>query len=143
MIEKDPGTGEPTGYLAEMGIFPFAVLLERPSVEDWRQALLESQATYHRYGIVAVTDMAATADTLAAWKSIADDGELRLRVDAALIMNDYLADEKEPYETVTRLGQFKSRLLDPMSVKWIGDGTPLTARPCCWSPTRMPPATSA
>ncbi|MGI9524193.1 MAG: amidohydrolase [Hyphomicrobiaceae bacterium] len=126
IIEKDPKTGEPTGFLAEMGLFPIGRLQKHPDVTTWKKAILESQEILLSYGITAITDSAVSTKANKAWKELADEGKLKMRVDTALIMNDYFGEEANPQEAVRRLPEFQSRLLDPMTAKWGADGTPLT-----------------
>lgn len=126
IIEMDPTTGEPTGFLAEMGLFPVGKLQNHPDVATWKKAILESQDILLAYGITAITDSAVSTEANAAWKELADEGKLKMRVDTALIMNDYFGEEANPQESVTRLPEFQHRLLDPMTAKWGADGTPLT-----------------
>ena len=49
-----------------------------------------------------------------------------MRVDTALIMNDYFGEEARAQETLSLLTGYQSRLIDPFTVKWGADGTPLT-----------------
>lgn len=126
IIEMDPATGEPTGFLAEMGLFPIGKLQSHPDVATWKKAILESQEILLSYGITAITDAAVSTKANQAWKELADEGKLKMRVDTALIMNDYFGEEANPQEAVKRLPDFQHRLLDPMAAKWGADGTPLT-----------------
>jgi predicted amidohydrolase YtcJ len=126
IIEMDPDTGEPTGFLAEMGLFPVGKLQDHPDVATWKKAILESQDILLSYGVTAITDAAVSTEANAAWKELADEGQVKMRVDTALIMNDYFGEEANPEEAVKRLPEFQHRLVDPMTAKWGADGTPLT-----------------
>jgi hypothetical protein len=122
-----------------MGLFPVGKLQNHPDVETWKKAILESQEILLAYGIVAITDMAVSREAIAAWKEIADTDGLKMRVDTSLIMNDYFGEEADPQGTLKLLDQFKTRLLDPMSVKWGADGTPLTGTSVMLEPYKNNP----
>ena len=102
VIEMDPETGEPTGFLAEMGLFRVGSIQTHPEVPMWKKAILESQDILHGFGIVAITDAAVSREAIMAWAELASEDKVRLRVDTALIMNDYFGEEAR---AVRRLGR--------------------------------------
>lgn len=126
VIEMHPETGEPTGFLAEMGLFPVGSIQIHPDVATWKLAILESQDILHEQGITAITDAAASREAIMAWAELADEGKVQLRVETALIMNDYFGEEARAQESVKLLSTYQSRLVDTMTAKWGADGTPLT-----------------
>lgn len=126
IIEMDPDTGEPTGFLAEMGLFPVGSIQNHPDVKTWKKAILESQDILHGFGITAITDAATSREAIQAWAELAEENKVALRVETALIMNDYFGEESRAEETIKLLPQYQSRLIDTMTVKWGADGTPLT-----------------
>ncbi|MCG7521166.1 amidohydrolase [Ruegeria sp. Ofav3-42] len=126
VIEMDSNSGEPTGFLAEMGLFPVGSIQTHPDVLLWKKAILESQEILHGFGITAITDAAVSREAIMAWAELAEEDKVRLRVDTALIMNDYFGEEARAQETLTLLPDLQSRLIDPFTVKWGADGTPLT-----------------
>ncbi|WP_425080921.1 amidohydrolase [Ruegeria arenilitoris] len=126
VIETDPETGEPTGFLAEMGLFRVGSIQTHPDVPLWKKAILESQDILHSFGIVAITDAAVSREAIMAWAELANEEKVQLRVDTALIMNDYFGEEARAQETLDLLPDLQSRLIDPFTVKWGADGTPLT-----------------
>ena len=73
-IEKDPESGEPTGFLADGGMFDVIKLTEPPTVEQWAEAILQSQQIVHGYGITGITDAAANRGALEAFKVLDDAG---------------------------------------------------------------------
>ncbi len=82
---RDPATGEPTGILDEGAAYTFeARFLPVPDLEQWRQAILNSQAHLLSLGITGWQDAWVTPDILAAYGSLVDDGLLTARVVAAL-----------------------------------------------------------
>jgi len=126
VIYMDPVTGEPTGYLAEMGIFPVMSKVPPPSLEKHREAILLSQQIVHAYGVTAIKDMSTSRSALEGYKSLDDEGKLKLRVDGAIIMNGYLAEEMDPYGVIADRDKYRTRLIDPDTVKYVADGTPMS-----------------
>jgi hypothetical protein len=126
VIGKDPDTGEPTGYLAEMGIFEVYKIIPQPSLEKMKEAILLSQEIVLPYGVTAITDMSANSVALEAYKALDDEGKLKLRTDVALVMNSYLFGDPEPYKVLEQRDKYRSRLVDPDRVKYIADGTPMS-----------------
>lgn len=84
-IERDPITGEPTGMLHEGVAYSFQDrYLPTPSRADWESAILNAQRHLHSLGITGWQDAWVTPDTLAAYKSLAEGGQLTARVVGAL-----------------------------------------------------------
>ncbi len=77
--------GEPSGMLQEGAAYTyrdrFLPVLTR---QDWEAAILHAQEYLHSLGITGWQDAWVTPDTLAAYRSLADDGRLTARVAAAL-----------------------------------------------------------
>jgi len=126
VIEMDPETGEPTGYLAEWGMFPVTKLLPQPTFEQVRLSIELSLEDIHSYGIVALKDVSASRNSYAAYKALDDEGKLNYRVDVAIIMAGSLNEEPEAFEAVADREQYRTRLVDPSNVKYVADGTPLS-----------------
>jgi len=126
VIGKDPVTGEPTGYLAEAGIFEVYKIIPQPSLEKMKEAILLSQDIVLAYGVTAITDMSSNSVSLAAYKALDDEGKLKLRTDVALAMNSYLLGDPDPYQVLEEREKYRSRLIDPDRVKYIADGTPMS-----------------
>lgn len=126
VIGKDPKTGEPTGYLAEMGIFEVMKIVPLPSLDKMKEAILLGQEIVLAYGVTAITDMSPNSTALQAYKTLDDEGKLKLRSDLALIMNSYLFGDPDPYKVLAERDKYRSRLIDPDRVKYIADGTPLS-----------------
>lgn len=84
-IERDPGTGEPSGTLHEGAAYAFEQQVV-PAVDaaEWRAAVLEAQAHLHGLGITGWQDAWVTPATLEAYRSLAADGRLTARVVGAL-----------------------------------------------------------
>ena len=83
-IERDPGTGEPTGTLRESA----AALVEKhvPELgpEDYIRGLKAGLALANRYGIASIIEARADADILEAYAALDRAGELSVRVLASL-----------------------------------------------------------
>jgi predicted amidohydrolase YtcJ len=126
VIEKDPETGEPTGFLAEWGMFPVTKLVPRPTLEQVRLAIEMSLEDIDSYGIVAIKDVSASRESYAAFKALDDEGKLNYRVDVAIIMAGALNEEPNAIEVVAGRDQYRTRLVDPDNVKYVADGTPLS-----------------
>ncbi len=125
MIETDPETGEPTGFLADGGMFDVISKCTPPTVDQWREAIATSQKILHGYGITAVTDAAANRGALEAFKSLDDAGELKMRVDFVIMMNDYMGDVTEPWKILEDRRQYTTRLIKANKAKWGADGVPI------------------
>lgn len=127
VIGKDPDTGEPTGYLADGGMTEVMKLIPQPTLEQWKQAIRESQAVFHSFGITAITDAAAgNRETLEAYNSLEEEGGLKMRVDYVIILNDYMADVVEPFAVIADREKYRTRLLDPGRAKIGADGVPIS-----------------
>ena len=84
-IERDPTTGEPTGTLHEGAAYDYETrLVPTPDRAGWEEGILESQRHLHALGITGWQDAWVTAETMEAYKSLADSGQLTGRVVAAL-----------------------------------------------------------
>jgi predicted amidohydrolase YtcJ len=83
-IERDPATGEPAGTLHEGAMGLVERIVPSPLPDEWRRAILEAQAYLHSLGITAWQDARVTAETLEAYRWLAERGELTARVVAAL-----------------------------------------------------------
>lgn len=78
-IDRDPGTGEPTGILKELAMDLVAGLFEEPTLEEAMEAIKTAMANAHRLGITGVHTMEG-ATALSALEQLEADGELALRV---------------------------------------------------------------
>jgi predicted amidohydrolase YtcJ len=78
-IDRDPGTGEPTGILKELAMDLVARLFEEPTPTEAMEAIRAAMANAHRLGITGVHTMEG-ATALSALEELEADGELALRV---------------------------------------------------------------
>jgi predicted amidohydrolase YtcJ len=85
VIVRD-ATGEPTGALKEDAQDLVARLIPKPSTADTLAAMRRSIAAMHVAGITAIQDAWVEPDELPLWRTLRDEGSLRLRARLALPM---------------------------------------------------------
>jgi predicted amidohydrolase YtcJ len=120
LIEKDPQTGEPTGYLAETG--QQAVFSKIPMYPDevWERAMKKLTA----WGVTAYNDMSTNAPQLRVYRKMANEGSLNFHVSGSIAMNDWAKDRVvDPEPLVAKADEYRSSLFDPIGLKWWCDGT--------------------
>jgi predicted amidohydrolase YtcJ len=84
-IERDRGTGEPTGTLHEGSAYSYQDrYLPTATREDWERATLEAQRHLHSLGITGWQDAWVTPATLDSYRSLSVSGRLTARVVGAL-----------------------------------------------------------
>ncbi|HXI20268.1 MAG TPA: amidohydrolase, partial [Gemmatimonadales bacterium] len=83
-IERDRGTGEPSGTLRESAVELVARLLPPYGLEDRIGAARRALHEANRFGITAITDADAGPEYLEAYHALDERGELTARVTAAL-----------------------------------------------------------
>lgn len=79
MIVRD-GKGNPTGILAGSAISLVTSRIPRPSEDDIEEAIELASDTCARYGITEVQDAGIGRHTLDAYKLLADQGKLKIRI---------------------------------------------------------------
>jgi hypothetical protein len=87
-------SGEPQGTLHEDARFIVMKLLPPTTHEEWERAILGAQEAHHALGITAWQDAMVEAETLAAYRSLAERGELTMRVEGNLLWDRELGDEQ-------------------------------------------------
>ncbi len=126
-IEKDPQTGEPTGYLAETAMR--AVFSKIPMYPDevWERALKRVMQKLTAWGVTAYTDASANAPQFRVYRKMERENSLNLHISGSVPMNDWAKDRVvDPEPIVAMAGEYRSPLFDPIGRKWWGDGTPLS-----------------
>lgn len=124
VVERDPGTGEPTGILRERAVPLVTGIVPPPTEAERRAALLRACREALAGGITQVHDMGSVHRRDESWESFRDlqglraGGELPLRVYAALP----LADHAEVAALVAEEGRGDDRLAWGM-VKGFVDGS--------------------
>ena len=106
-------SGEPQGTLHEDAMWIVTKLLPPTTHEEWEQAILGAQAAHHALGITAWQDARVEVETLAAYRSLAERGELTMRVEGNLIWDrergDDQLEELVELRTVGSLGRLRIR----------------------------------
>jgi len=80
-------SGESQGTLHEDARFVVMDLLPPTTHEEWERAILGAQRAHHALGITAWQEASVEAETLAAYRSLAERGELTMRVEGNLLWN--------------------------------------------------------
>ena len=83
-IERDPGTGEPTGTLRESAAGLVERLIPELGPEDYIRGLRAGLAMANRFGIASIIEASAGPDLLDAYAALDRSGELTVRVLASL-----------------------------------------------------------
>jgi predicted amidohydrolase YtcJ len=122
-IERDPGTGEPSGTLREEAMGLVASQLPPYSPEQRLAAARRALSEANRFGITTITDADVNDVTLEAYAELSRRGELTARVTAALASDVEAPIEKE----VERLKAIRERhqqlpRLAANTVKLYADG---------------------
>jgi predicted amidohydrolase YtcJ len=126
-IEKDPQTGEPTGYLAETA--QQAVFSKIPMYPDevWERALKRAMQQLTAWGVTAFSDMSTNAPQLRVYRRMAREGSLNFHVSGSIAMNDWAKDRVvDPEPLVATVDEYRSPLFDTIGRKWWSDGLPLS-----------------
>ncbi|HEX5470175.1 MAG TPA: amidohydrolase [Gaiellaceae bacterium] len=92
-IERD-AAGEPSGALHEGAMRLVGDLVPPPSAAELEQALLNAQAELHALGITAWQDAVVEAETLAAYRAVAERGQLTMRAEGNLLWNRTRGEEQ-------------------------------------------------
>jgi predicted amidohydrolase YtcJ len=92
-IQRRSG-GEPSGALHEGAMRLVSELVTPTSQAEWEAALLNAQTELHALGITAWQDAVVTAETLPAYKAVAERGELTVRAEGNLLWNRQRGEEQ-------------------------------------------------
>ncbi len=87
-------SGEPQGTLHEDARFVVMDLLPPTTHDEWERAILGAQRAHHALGITAWQEASIEAETLAAYRSLAERGELTMRVEGNLLWNRERGDDQ-------------------------------------------------
>jgi len=142
-IDRDPATGQPTGYLSETAMGLVAKYIKRPDVDANYRGMIRSLGQIRAYGITSLVDMAAGPNSIAAYQKLESEGKLNMRIHAAIALNDYAAEqttEEESEDLIARIDELDSPLLD-FAIKYWADGTPLSKTALMVEPYADDPST--
>jgi len=121
--------GEPSGYVSETAMGLIGKYFAPANMEAKYLGLLKSMADIRSYGITSLKDPMVNEETVRAYRQLENEGKLPHRVMAATLADDYQA-ELIDYETfrelAPRLGDLASERINTKSIKWFGDGTPMS-----------------
>ena len=123
VIERDPATAEPSGTLLESAAE--LVFRRGPPVSEARLAEAARLAVrkLNSVGITSAVDAAVGEPQLRAYRSLADAGQLSVRVVACLEYGTSLVvDTSEVEELISRRGDYRRERLDPGCIKLFADG---------------------
>ena len=126
-IDKDPRTGEPTGYLAETAMQAVFSRIPMYADEVWERAMKRSMQQLTAWGVIAYNDMSTNAPQFRVYRKMEREGSLNFHVSGSVPMNDWAKDrvvDREPLLAMT--DEYRSPLFDPVGRKWWADGTPLS-----------------
>lgn len=127
LIEKDPQTGEPTGYLAETAMQ--AVFSKIPLYPDevWERALKRVMQKLTAWGVTSYVDASANAPQFRVYQKMERQGSLNFHISGSIPMNDWAKDRVvDPGPLLAMADEYRSPLFDPIGRKWWSDGTPLS-----------------
>ena len=129
VVDKDPVSGEPTGYLSETGMGLVGRLLDRATPETYQKAMERSLKEIQAWGVTSFIDMSVNKEVIDAYFNLDKSGELPFRVNTALAMNEYSAEIITAEEARTILPEMVKRSSDKINTnnfKFWGDGTPIS-----------------
>ena len=128
-IDKDPVTGEPTGYLSETGMGLVGKHIQRPSDAAYRRAMERSLQQMTAWGITSFIDMMALEASTDVYFELDAEGKLPFRVNIAQAMNEYtneVATADEAREYLPTAVARATEKIDTRHFKYWGDGTPIS-----------------
>ncbi len=122
LIVRDPATGEATGTLREWSaMYLVESRLPKPTGQELVTAGWAFLEMASRLGIVSIHEAMARPEELAAYRELEREGELTLRVGAAVLCEP--PGNPERIAAVLEMQEaFRSRLLKPRAVKIFLDG---------------------
>ncbi len=108
-IERDPATGEPTGFLREWPAMGMVTgKLPKPGIDEYLEGARLFLAQAAKFGITAVHDAVGKPPFIAAWERLDELGELTLHVTASQFGNP----ESGP-EHIAELLEIRNRWKSP------------------------------
>ncbi len=142
-IDRDPKTGEPTGYLSETAMGLIGKLVKRPDVDANYRGISQALDQIRAYGTTSLVDGLIGPNSLEAYQRLEKEGKLNMRVDAAVNLNDFQAEAttvEESEAIIARRSEFDSPLID-IGIKYFADGTPLSKTALMVEPYTNDPST--
>jgi predicted amidohydrolase YtcJ len=143
VIDRDPKTGEPTGYLSETAMRRIGLLVGRPDEDAWYRSISRSLDQIRAYGTTSIVDMAVGPEILAAYKRLEEEGKLNFRVAATIALNDYQAEfttAEESEAVLAKRDEMETPLIK-IGLKYWADGAPLSKTALLVEPYSDDPST--
>ena len=128
-IDRDPVTGEPTGYLSETAMGLVGRHIDRAPPAAYKRAIERSFEQMTAWGITSFIDMLALEETIDAYFELEAEGRLPFRVNAAVAMNEYSDEVITPADARAYLPEAVERATEQINTanfKYWGDGTPIS-----------------
>lgn len=128
-IDKDPITGEPTGYLSETAVGLMNQIFPKPDADAHYRGISMALMEMRAFGITSFNDMAAGANSLKAYKRLEDEGKLDYRVAASIPLDHFAGDIISASEANNLLRirkKYDTHLINPNNIKYWSDGTPFS-----------------
>lgn len=144
VIDKDPKTGEPTGYLSEEAVGLVGKFIPIPSDESWYQGLSKGIDELRRVGVTSIVDAKTGRGALIGYRRLEDEGKLNMRVQATLSVHDYaytVIGDEDATKLIAERKKFESHLVNTNSLKVVADGTFLSCTSLLQQPYSNNPAT--
>jgi len=143
VIDRDPETGEPTGYLSETAMSLIGVLVGRPDTDAWYRSIVRSLNQIRPYGTTSIVDMGVGPESLEAYRRLEQEGKLNMRVAASIALNDYQAEftTREESEAVLAKRDELETPLIKIGLKYWADGAPLSKTALLLEPYSDDPST--
>ena len=127
-IDRNPITGEPTGYLSETAMGLIGKFVKRPDVDANYRGISQALEAIRSYGITSIVDALIGPNSLEAYRKLEEEGKLNMRVDAMINFNDFQIEAttvEESEALIARRSELKTPLID-IGIKYFADGTPLS-----------------
>jgi predicted amidohydrolase YtcJ len=126
VIDRDPRTGEATGYLSEEAVGLVGKLISVPSNESWYQGLTRGLDDLRAVGTTSITDAKVSPGALIGYRRLEDQSKLNMRVQACLSMHDYaltVSTDEDAAKLIADRKNYQSHLVNTECVKVVADGT--------------------
>lgn len=120
-IERDAGTGEPTGTLRESAMYLVADVVPSPSIQDYQEGIARGLEMANRFGITSLQEASASLDILRAYEGLRQEGRLTARVVVAQRVSAHL-DLTQFDEMEERRRRFQGERLRATAAKIFVDG---------------------
>ncbi len=129
MVDKDPATGAPTGFLSETGMGLVGRHLPKRTKEAHKEAIAKSLKQMTAWGITSFNDMMVNVEATDAYFELLEEGKLPFRTNLCLAMNEYTDQVILTAEAREYLPEFVKRSTERIrtnNFKYWADGTPLS-----------------